>query len=105
MGSSRICASTRDSSIRRSNSHGYQQPYGQQPRQPSFSPDPQYGAPPGQPPYQHRAQYPGKQAYTRWRPEQYDPELHRQRLRDQFTHWQADPGRGSNRIAATGPAA
>ena len=72
--------------------YGYQQPYGQQPRQPSFSPDPQYGAPPGQPPYQHRAQYPEKQAYTQWQPEQYDPELHRQRLRDQFTRWQADPG-------------
>ena len=72
-----------------------QQPYGQQPRQPSYTPDPQYGAPPGQPPYQQQAQYPGTprgQAYTQWPPEQYDPELHRQRLRDQFTHWQADPG-------------
>ena len=28
------------------------QPYGQQPGQPSFTPDPQYGTPPGQPPYQ-----------------------------------------------------
>ena len=71
--------------------YGYQQPCGQQPRQSSFSPDPQYGAPPGQPPYQHQAQYPGKQAYTQWPPEQYDPELHRQRLRDQFRRWQADP--------------
>jgi hypothetical protein len=75
--------------------YGYQQPYGQQPRQPSFSPDPQYGTPPGQPPYQHQAQYPGTsrgQAYTQWQPEQYDPEPHRQRLRDEFTRKQADPG-------------
>jgi hypothetical protein len=74
--------------------YGYQQPYGQQPRQPSYTPDPPYGAPPGQPPYQHQAQYPGTlrgQTYTQWRPEQYDPELHRQRLRDEFTRWQADP--------------
>lgn len=75
--------------------YGYQQPYGQQPRQPSLTPDPQYGAPLGQPPYQHQAQYPGTprgQAYTQWPAEQYDPELHRQRLRDEFTRWQADPG-------------
>ena len=36
-----------------------QQPYDQLPRQPSFTPDPQYGTPPGQPPYQGNPQYPG----------------------------------------------
>lgn len=36
-----------------------QQPYGQDPRQSSFTPDPQYGTPPGQPPYQGHPQYPG----------------------------------------------
>ena len=75
--------------------YGDQQPYGQQPRRPSFPPDPQYGTPPGQPPYQHQAQYPGKphgQSYPQAPPQQYDPELHRQRLRDQAWQRQAYPG-------------
>jgi hypothetical protein len=72
---------------------GDQQPYGQQPHEPSFSPDPQYGTPPGQPPHQHQAQYPGaprRQLYPQ-PPQQYDPELHRQRLLDESQQWQAGP--------------
>ena len=73
-----------------------QQPGGdQQPRQPSFSPDPQHGTSPGQPPYQHQAQYSGTphgQPYPQAPPQLYDPELHRQRLYDQARQWQAYPG-------------
>ena len=44
-----------------------QQAYGQQPRQPSFTPDPQYGASPGQPPYRDHRQ-PGPPSGHRGRP-------------------------------------
>ena len=70
-----------------------QQPYGQ-PGQPPFTPDPRYGPPPGQPPYQHQAQYQGtprRQLYPQAPPQQYDPGLHRQRLRDQLVQWQTAP--------------
>jgi hypothetical protein len=39
-------------------SYPQQEPYGQQLRQPSSTPDPQYGPPPGQPAYQRQPQYP-----------------------------------------------
>ncbi len=71
-----------------------QQPY-DQPRQPSFAPDPQPGTPPGQPPYQHQAQYAGTphgQPYPQAPLQQYDPELHRQRLHDQSRQRQAYSG-------------
>jgi hypothetical protein len=42
--------------------YGYQRPYGQQPRQLSFAPDPQYGTPSGQPTYQGQPS-PRQQSY------------------------------------------
>ena len=53
-----------------------QQPYDEQPRQPSFTPHPQYGTPPGQLPYQDQSQYPGTlygQPYPRVQPHGQQP--------------------------------
>jgi hypothetical protein len=69
---------------------------GQQPHQPSVTPDSQYGTPPGQPPNQHQARDQGTppgQSYPQ-APQQYDPELHRKRLHDQARQRAAGPGYG-----------